>query len=338
MTTTLATAQAALQLSSTVLSQVGESPSSEKQHSTSIVDHWPVVTSGISFLITTINAIVLGILGNITVTVFLGIAAVGCGVLTIYLWSIPSLKHLETYVADLALRVNDLARVSKKLLSANSELSHTRNSLEQAIAERAELMKRQEVETQTLLSRLNKANKDFQRSEANVAQMGAILDGSRTVVTEMSSKIGSFVALNKNISASSQLLTGELSSLKAIGNHLDSAVEQLDKENKALLERKQQADTTAHLVYDRFMQIAELLVGLKQEREKLQADLSSLKTANTSLMRDVEALHAAAKDLGDSAASAHTVAEQLQPFVELSKALQEKLKKRQESQLEPSKK
>lgn len=326
MSTVIAAASTAFQLSSTVLQQVGGSPTQEPQESHSIFDHWPVATAGLSCLITTVHAVAMGILGNMPLAVLMGIAALGCAALTVYLSNFATLKHLETYVDAFAKQVTALAHTVLKLSEANKDLDQTKTALEASVQEREKRFEEQKVAATRALQKLDHVSDELLRAQGELTQMGRILDGSHAVISEMTSKIGSFVALNKDVATSSEVLAGELSTIKAIGDHLQSSLHSLGEQSEALTEKKQQADAAAKMIYDQFMQVAQLLVEVKQQREGLEHNLSSLQEANSRLASETAALRTAAAEMQQGAASAHQTIEELQPLLELGKALKKAAK------------
>ena len=326
MSNVIAAASTAFQLSSTVLQQVGGSPTAEPQQSNSIFDHWPVATAGLSCLITTVHAVAMGILGNMPLAVLMGVAALGCAVLTVYLWNLSTLKHLETYVDAFAKQVTTLAQTILHLSGANKDLDQTKIALESSVKERETQFEEQKAAATRALEELDHVSDELQQAKEEVAQMGRILDGSHTVISEMTSKIGGFVALNRDVSASSEVLAGELSTIKAIGDSLQGSLQSLGEQSKALTEKQKQADTAAKMIYDQFMQVAQLLVELKQQRESLEHNLGFLQAANAKLASETAALRTAAAEMKQGSASAHQTITDLQPLVELSKALQKAAK------------
>ena len=127
----LSAANAAFQLSSTALQQVGVSSVEGPSSSTSFIDRWPVAAAGFSCLISTINAIAMVILGNTPMAVLAAISAIGCAFLTRYLVKLVTLVHLETYVQAFAQRVNDLSQIVLRLSDENKSLdTHTLSNLE----------------------------------------------------------------------------------------------------------------------------------------------------------------------------------------------------------------
>ena len=321
MSTVIAAASTAFQLSSSVLQQVGGSSTQEPQQTNSIFDHWPVATAGLSCLITTVHAVAMSVLGNMPLAVLMGVAALGCAVLTVYLWNFSTLKHLETYVDAFAKQVTVLAQTILHLSGANKDLDQTKTALEASVKERESRFEEQKAAATRALEDLDHVSEELQRAKGEVAQMGQILDGSHAIISEMTSKIGSFVVLNKDVATSSEVLTGELSSIKVIGERLQSSLHSLGEQSDALTEKKKQADAAAKMIYDQFIQVAQLLVEVKQQREALEHNLSSLQTANAQLASETAALRAAAADMQQGAASAHKTIGELQPLVELSKAL-----------------
>jgi chromosome segregation ATPase len=317
----IAAASAAFQLSSTVLQQVGGSPTEEPQQSNSIFDHWPVATAGLSCLITAVHTVAMGILGNVVLSVLMGIAALGCAALTVYLWNFSTLKHLETYVDAFAKRVTDLAQTILRLHGANKELDQTKTALEAAVKEREEQFEAQKAAAAHALARLDHVSTELKQTQGQVAEMGKILDGSHSVVSEMTSKIGSFVALNHDISASSEMLAGELPAIKAIGDRLQLSIQTLEQQSDALVEKKKRADATVKMIYNQFMEVAQLLVSLKQQRESLESTLFSLQGANVALANQTTALHSAATDLDQGATRAQQTVDKLKPLVDLAQAL-----------------
>ena len=327
MTAALTAAHAAYQLSTSALQQLGGTPAEHPENPHSIWERWPVVTAGVSCLITTVHAIALAVIGNIPLAVLLSISAVGTGIITAYLWSFSSLQDLDTYVEAFAERVTALSQTALKLSGANKDLTTTRVALEAEAKERTAQFEEKKQEVTALLEKLDHVTDDLQRAEQQAAKMGLILDGSHSVITEMTSKIGDFVTLNKEVSTSSQLLTDQLSSFQSIGDRLGSTVLGLDEENKALLAKKQQAEEMAKGLYSQFMQIAELLVELKKQREALEADLKSLQSVDTSIAHHTSDLHHVAEELDKGATDAQAFVDSLKQYNGIADILKEEMKK-----------
>ena len=325
MTTALGVAQTAFQLSGAALQQLGQPVADQSEKTHSLWEHWPVVTGASTCLITAINAVALGIIGNIALGVLLTIAAIGAGVLTIYLWSISSLKDLSAYAEVFSERVTLLAHIALDLTAVNKGLTSTRVGLEADLANRSLLFEKQKTEVASTLGKLEQVTADLKRSEAIAAQIGTIIDSSHGVITQMTTKIGDFVSLNKDVAASSQTLACELSSIQSIGEQLGAAVHGLDTENKELMARKKQADEMAQRVYSQFMQIGELVVGLKKQREALEADLAALQKVDVGLAAHTAELDTVAHDLDKGATDAQAFVDSLKPFDGLAGYLKEKM-------------
>jgi chromosome segregation ATPase len=325
MALALSAVQAAFQLSGSALQNLGEPFKEQPEKSHSIWDYWPVATSGMTCLITTVNAVALGVIGNIPLGVLLGIAAVGAGILTIYLWSFSTLKDLEGYVEVFAERVTTLAQTALQLSASNKDLVKTRMALEAEVHERAAQFEKEKNEVSRVLQQLGHVSDDLQQSQSHVVQMGEILDSSHSVITEMTAKIGDFVHLNTKVSTSSQLLSSELSSIHAIGERLESAVQGLDKQNTELLSKKKQADEMTKGLYTQFVQIAELFVGLKKQREALEENLHSLQKVDTSLATHTTELHHVAEDLEKRASSTQALVDWIQQYEGIGDYIKEQM-------------
>jgi hypothetical protein len=206
MSTALTAFHSAFLLSTSALQRLGVDSQGEPETSHSLWSHWPVVTAGTTCLITTINAVALGVIGNISLGVLLGIASIGAGILTFYLWSFSSLKDLNEYVEVFAKKV-------------------------------------------TLL----------------------------------------------------------------------------DKQNQELLERKKQADEMAQGLYTQFIQIAELLVSLKKQKEEVEAVLCSLQSVDSSLATHTAQLHHVAEDLQKGAFDAQNFVDTLKPFEGLGEYIKQQM-------------
>ncbi len=327
MTAALTAAHAAFQLSTTVLEQVGETPAKHTEKATSPWDRWPVAIAGLTCAISIINSIALGALGNIPMGVLIGISALGSGSLMIYLWSFSTLKSLEGYVEAFSERVTALAKTSLRLSSANKELDTTRLSLEADLKKRQVLFDEQKKEVGRIMAQLDHATDDLQKTEKQVVEMGKILDGSHSVISEMTSKIGAFVTLNRDVSTSSKLLTEGLSSIHAIGSQLESTVDELDDQNELLLDKKKQAEAIAKGLYDQFTQIAQLLVDLRKQRESLESNLKALQQVDTSLAAHSTELHHVAEDISKGAHEAQSFVDSLKQYDGLAATIRDAMAK-----------
>ena len=314
MSVALTAAQAAFKLSNSALQSVGESAMDQPKKTSSIWDRWPVVTSGSICLITTVQAVALGVIGNIGIGVILGISAVAAGILTIYLWSFSTLKDLEGYVEVFSERVTALAQTALSLTKSNEALVRTRIGMEEELKQRTAQFEEEKKAAAQALLQLKEASDSLRQTQQQVAQMGKILDSSHEVITEMTTKVGDFIQLNREISSTSQVLGGQLDSFKAIGERLESSTRALDEENQELLATKMKADDMARGLYAQFVQIAELFVGLKREREALDAGLSRLQKVDTSLATHTTDLHHVAEDLDKGAAEAQNIVDWMKQF------------------------
>lgn len=325
MGTTLAAANAAFQLSSSVLQQLGKTPAEGSEKSHSLCDYWPVVAAGLSCLISTINAIALSLIGNIVVAALLAISALGTGILTLYLWSFSSLKSLEGYVEAFAERVTTLAQTALQLSDVNKELTSTRIAIENELNHNTEKSNEEKQEVATLVHRLDDVSHALQQSQHQVAQMGHIFNGSNTLITEITSKISDFVSLNKKVSTSSQVLATELTSIKSIADQVGSAVSALHENNDMIEEKQRQAEETARGICTQFMQVAELLVECKKQREGVEKVLQNLQKTDNSIAIHTKELNSAAENLSKGASDAQTFVDSLKPYAGLAKAIKARM-------------
>ncbi len=314
MSAILTAADAALQLSSGALQRLGEAAPSQPNRSSSLFSRWPAMTAGMICLINTVHAVALGIIGNVALGAVLGVAAIGAGILTIYLWSFSTLQDLEGYVQTFAERVTALAQAALHLSESNEGLKQTRLTLEKQLAERTALAERQQREMEQRLQELDHIADELRQSQSQVVEMGKILEASHQVITEISGRIDHFVQLNHETSTTSQVLASELSAIRAIGDHFDTSVHDLGKQSQTLLVKKQQAEQMAHGLYTQFVQIAELFVGLKQQSETLQASLRALQSVDIGLATSTASLGQTADKLDRITDEAQTFLDWMKQF------------------------
>ena len=325
MSAVLSAANAALQLSTTALHHLGEPALQGLKKASGMCDRWPMMTAGVVCLITTVNAVALGIIGNIALGVVLGIAALGAGALTLYLWSFSTLKDLEGYVEAFAERVTVLAKTALHLSASNEKLEETRLNLERDLLKRTKLIEAQKKEIREAIQNLDHVYDDLQQSQLQVVEMGKILDASHDVITELSHRIGQFVQLNQQAATTSQALEGELKVIQSIGERFDSSLRELGKQNQLLLSKKQQADEMTRGLYAQFLQIAELFVGLKRQAEELAASLHSLQRVDIGLATSTANLHQVAEHLERGADEAQTFLEWMKQFEGLGEYAKEQM-------------
>jgi DNA repair ATPase RecN len=326
MSTILSAAQTAYEVSNSALQALNEPADEQPKKAGSLWQYWPFAAAGMTCLITAVSAVALSVLGNAALGVLLAIAAVASGVLTIYLWSFSNLKNLDGYIQVLSKNISTLSQTALRLSGVNKDLARTRAGLEADVKERASLLEQAKVE----FSRdIQKLTAELQESQMHVAEMKKIFDSSHGVISEMTSKINDFVHLNQDLACTSETLSKQLITVQTLGQRLDTTVKALDTEDKELAALKDRATAMAKQLYSQFMQIGELLVGLRKERERLDADLHSYQVVDASLGNHTQQLSKVAENLSHTASETQGVLDQLKPFDGFAQFVKDKLAKKQ---------
>ena len=318
MISALSTAHDAFKLSSDTLQAVGATVPNQPKKSHPFLDYWPVIAAGAATLIATVNAVALGILGNIAFCIPVAIGAAISAPLIIYLWKFSTIRDLSTYVKAFSEHVAALANSLLRFRDENKTLHASTQSLDKSIKDREVEFEKEKKAYVTVKGDLDTTIQRLSASESQVLQLGKLLDGSHNIVSQITTEIGALVDLNKKDDATSEALESRLDAVKKLGGQLTSTITEVKEEGEMLSQKKQQAVEAATALHTQAVQIAGMLVQITEQSKQLTRGNQELKDNTDQLRETIETLQSSIKDLEKARKDAESAGASFSDFASIA--------------------
>lgn len=275
-----------------LLSQIGYTENKKFSY----LRYWPSYLSGAIAVASAVAAIAMQAFNNMSMSIFLGVIAIGSGFLAGTLHIFIPLKKLEEQTALYGQQNQALQIQNEALLRTKNMLEQTARTLSEDLAKHSEEHRSLSEDMTRRLSQLGTLTSSLLTTDKKKKEFDGVVQAIREATTNFQTHSAAIQALQQNLSEKSRAVVQATIDLSHVTERLTAQLTELKKQHETALEEYKSATSIAGNLAHLFTSMQAINTTTKAEEEQISQHLGSIKHAEdtivsttTSFMRTAEA-------------------------------------------------